>query len=455
LANQLLTISMITNRALPVLSNQLVLTDKFNRQYSDEYARKDALIGATVNVRKPPRYFGTFGPALNVEPSVETYVPVSLKYQFHVDIQFNTVNMLLDIAEFKERFIKPATAAIANRMDSDGAYFAFQNTAITQGTFGVAPTAFKSFSDTRAILRFEGSPKGMTPDAVLDPLSMSSMADALKGLFNPQARIGEIYETGEVARKTAGFNWFEDENIPIFTTGAGGGSPTLAGVTAATGGSFLLSTGWAQQGIMKTSGWTSSANPRVTVGDVIQVAGLFPVNPQNRGQYGKTTKQFVVVPPGGYAPINGAAAPGGPSFAAATLTNGTFNATTGVYSSTSGGLLDLTVKECAITGGQFQNCVASSAFTGTPALTVNGGAAAGTQSPQNLLFFRDAYAMAFADLPLPRTAVEASRAYDEDLGLAIRIATQYTINNDAEPTRMDVLYGFDSLYTQLGARLAG
>src|ERR1700749_1018876 len=131
---------IITNRALPVLSNQLVLTDKFNRQYSDEYARKDALIGATVNVRKPPRYFGTFGPALNVEPSVETYVPVSLKYQFHVDIQFNTVNMLLDIAQFKERFIRPATAAIANRMDSDGAYFAFQNTPITNGTFGVSPT---------------------------------------------------------------------------------------------------------------------------------------------------------------------------------------------------------------------------------------------------------------------------------------------------------------------------
>ena len=32
MANTLLTISMITNTALPVLSNECVLTDKFNRQ---------------------------------------------------------------------------------------------------------------------------------------------------------------------------------------------------------------------------------------------------------------------------------------------------------------------------------------------------------------------------------------------------------------------------------------
>lgn len=455
MANQLLTISMITNTALPVLSNTCVLTDKFNRQYSDEFARKDAKIGATVNVRRPPRYLGTFGPALNVEPSVETYVPVSLNYQFHVDVQFNTVNMLLDISEFKERFLEPACAAVGNRIDSDGAYYAFQNTCLQGGTFGTAPTAFKTFSDARAILALEGAPKNMIPSVVLDQLSMSSMTDAFKGQFNPQAQISEFFETGLMARKTAGFDWFEDQNIATFTTGAGGGSPVLAGVVASSGGTALLTSGWAQSGTFETSGWTASANPRVTVGDILQVAGVYPVNPQNRGQYGKTTKQFVVIPPAGYAPMSGVAAPGGPQFAAATLTHGTFNATTGVYSSTSGGLLTIYVAECLISGGQFQNCTTTSAFTGTPAITVNGGVAAATVSPQGLAFYRDAYALAFADLPLPRTAVEASRAYDEELGLSIRIATQYTINNDAEPTRMDVLYGFSSLYRQQGFRIAG
>lgn len=452
MANTLLTISMITNTALPVLSNSCVLTDKFNRQYNDEFAQKDAKIGATCNVRRPPRYFGTFGPALNVEPSTETYVPVSLNYQFHVDIQFNTVNMLLDISEFRERFIMPACAAVGNRIDSDGAYFFYQNTALTSGTFGVTPTGFKTFSDARAIMAFEGAPRNGTPDVVLDPLSMSSMADSQKGLFNPQAKISENYELGFVAAKTAGFDWFEDENIVTVTTGAQGGTPVLAGATSA-GGTAVLATGWAQTGTFATAGWTGTTAV-ATVGDVLQIKGVYPVNPQNRGQYGRALKQFVVLPPGGYAPMSGAAIPGGPQFAAATLTNGTFNATTGVYTSKSDGTLTLTVGECLIYGGQFQNCTAAPVSPYT--ITVNNGTAyASVVSPQGCAFHRDAVALAFADLPLPRTAVEASRATDKELGMSIRIATQYTINNDAEPTRMDVLYGFSSLYRQMGMRIAG
>ena len=134
MANQLLTISTITNRALPVLANELIVTDKFNRQYDKEFGQKGKKIGATCNIRLPPRYLGTFGPALNVEPSTENYVPVSILYQYHVDIQFNTINMLLDIDEFEDRFIHPACIAVANVVDSYGAYFAMQNTAQRQGT---------------------------------------------------------------------------------------------------------------------------------------------------------------------------------------------------------------------------------------------------------------------------------------------------------------------------------
>ena len=113
------------------------------------------------------------------------------------------------------------------------------------------------------------------------------------------------------------------------------------------------------------------------------------------------------------------------------------------------------VGDPAIIGGQFQNTAASNAFTGTPAVTINGGAASGTNSTENLLFHRDAVAMAIVDLPLPRTAVEAAMAYDEDLGLSMRIVTQYTINNDAEPTRIDTAYGYASMYRSVGYRISG
>ena len=442
---------MITNKALPVLANECVVTDKFNRQYDKEFGQKGRKIGATANIRLPPRYLGTFGPALNVEPSVETYVPVNVLYQFHVDMQFNTINMLLDIDEFESRFLKPACMAVGNRIDSDGAYFAMQNTGNRVGTPGTAPTAFKTFSDARAILASEGMPKGMTPSAILHPFAMSSMADSLKGLFNPQARITENYENGLIAAKTAGADWFEDPNIANYTTGTLAGTPVLAGGTSAAGGTALLTSGWAQTGTLELSGLGSAA--QCYVGDTVQIKGCYPVNPQNRSRYGNALKSFVVLPPAGYAQMTGAAAPGGPAFAPATLANGTFNATTGLYTSTAGGLLTITIGECVISGGQFQNVSAAPVSPYT--VTINGGAASGTSSTENLYFHRDAFALAFVDLPLPRTAVEASRAYDEDLGLSIRIATQYTINNDAEPTRLDVAYGLASLYRSLAVRVSG
>ena len=455
---------MITNRALPVLANLCVFSDKLNRQYDKEFGQKGKKIGGTANVRLPPRYIGTFGPALNVEPSVETYVPVNILYQFHVDIQFNTINMLLDIDDFEHRFLHPACVAVGNRVDSDCAYYAMQNTANRLGVPGTTPTAFKNFSDARAILASEGMPKGLMPTAVLHPLASSSMADSLKGLFNPQATIDEFFEEGMVARKTAGADWFEDPNIANYTTGTLTGTPTLAGVATgnASGGTFILTSGWAQSGVMELSGLTASVS-EVAVGDTLQVAGVYPVNPQNRNRYGSALKQFVVIPPNGYAQVTGVANTGGPQFSGYPSTtvatngasNGTFDSTTGIYKSSSGSTLSVQVAECLISAGQFQNVTTTSAFTGTPTVTLNGGAAASTSSTENMYFHRDFMALAVVDLPLPRTAVEAERAYDEDLGLSIRIATQYTINNDAEPTRLDIAYGMASLYRSLGVRVSG
>lgn len=450
MSNNLLTISYITNEGLVILENTLIFADKVNRQYSDEFAVKEAKIGATCNVRRPPRYQGTFGPALNVEDTNETYIPVTLNYQFHVDVQFSTMDLLLTMDRFRERVLAPMVATVANRVDSDGLYFAYQNTALSVGTPGVSPSAFLTFSNARALLAFEACPPG-EKTCILDPLSMSSATDGIKGLFNPQAQLGEYVRNGMVAKQFAGLNWFEDQNVVAVTTGAGAAAPAL---TANTAGAFLTS-GWAQSGFIQTNTWGASTAV-LRVGDILQIAGIFPANPQSRTQYGNQLKQFVVLPPGGYTqnPI-GAAQPG-LAFAPAALTSGTFNNVTGVYTSSAGGALSILIGECCITGGQFVNAVASSAFTATSAITVNGGQTnANKVSPQGIVTHRNAFALAFADLPLPRGVHEAARANDADIGMSMRMVTQYTINNDALPTRCDVLYGYAGLYRQLACRVAG
>lgn len=379
-----------------------------------------------------------------------------LNYQFHVDVQFTTQDLALSMDMFKKRILRPQIATVANRIDADSAQYFTYNTASNVGTPGVQPSSYKLFSDSRALLAMEACPTEGEKNCILDPVSMSAATDSIKGLFNPQTQIGEYLEKGLIAKNFAGLDWWEDQNILSFTTG------TQTGLTTATTGTLyatagtgaLLTTGWSGSGTLGLQGFTASSAALI-VGDTIQIAGVYPVNPQNRLQYGRALKQFVVLPPGGFAtPANGSAA-GGLPFAAATLTNGTFNPVTGVYTSDTSGYVSATIGEAIISAGQFQNVTA--APTATAVFTVNGGYAnRSTVSPQGLVFHKYAYALAFADLPLPQGVEMAARAYDdEDVGMSIRCVTQYTINNDSEPTRADVLYGPASLYRSLAIRVNG
>jgi hypothetical protein len=454
-SNNLLTMSYITNEALVVLENELVIANRVERQYSNEYAQTGAKIGATCNIRRPPRYIGTYGPPLNVEDSNETSIPITLNYQFHVDVQFTTQDLALSMDMFKKRILRPQIATVANRIDSDTYQFCFLNTATSVGTMGVAPASYKIFSDGRAYLAAEACPTEGEKNVVLDPISMSAATDSIKGLFNPQVQIGDFVEKGMIAKAFAGLDWWEDQNVSTFTPGAVGTGTSQAGATVPAG-SALLATGWAGSGTIQTKGFQASTAV-IKVGDTIQFAGVYPVNPQNRLQYGRTLKSFVVLPPGGFVtPPNGSATTG-IYFGAATLANGTFNPLTGVYTSDAGGLLTLTIGEAIISGGQFQNVTAAPAASAV--MTINGFSGAppaGTVSPQGLIFHKYAYALAFADLPLPRGVEMAVRAFDdEDVGMSIRCVTQYTINNDSEPTRADVLYGPGTLYRSLGIRVNG
>lgn len=451
MANNLLTTSYIVNTGLLVLENTLVFADGVERGYSDEFAIKGAKIGQTVNIRRPPRYLGTFGPPLNVEDTNETYVPITLRNQFHVDVQFTTADLLLSMDLFKTRVLKPMMCTVANRVDSDGLYNAYQQTALSVGTPGVAPSSYLTFATANALLDMEGCPSDEQRRCVLDPLSAAAAVDGIKGLFNPQAQIGDDVKRGFISKNFAGLDWYRDQNVVAFTTGAQGGTPTLS---ANTGGAFLT-TGWAQNGFIQTTGWTATTGV-VKVGDIIQIAGVFPANPQSRTPYGNALKQFVVLPPGGYVSNPVGAATPGLTFAAATLTSGTFSATTGVYTSGGGGALSILIGECCITAGQFVNAVTTAAFTATSALTVNGGTANLSKvSPQGIVYHKSAFALAFADLPLPRGVHEAARAADAEIGMSMRMVTAYTINNDALPTRCDILYGYDGLYRPMAVRVNG
>lgn len=440
MSNNLLNISMITNEALMVLENECVFASKINREYDDRFAVAGAKIGYTVNIRKPPRFKGTLGPALAVEDFNETSIPVTLNKQFHVDTQFTTADLALSLDMFSDRVIKPAVAAIANKIDFDGTTMAYQSIANQVGVPGSAPSGALTFLQAGALLDSEGVGRD-SRNLVIDPWSQAAAVDGLKGLFNPQSQVSQQYTKGLMGKNTLGFDWYMDQNIVSYTVGAQGGSPvyTTTGTSTA-----LLTSGWADGGTLQTSGWTAAAAARLNVGDVFTIGSVYAVNPQNRSAFGSNKlRQFVVKAATGVTLANG-------TFAPTYDVDGT-TVTGGTYSSKSDGTLTLNISPAIISAGQFQNVTAAPANNAT--ITVVGSA--GTVSPQNLAFHKNFATLAMADLELPEGVHFAGRASTKQGGYSIRVVRQYTINNDALPCRLDVLYGYAPLYRELGVRISG
>ena len=411
MANNLLTISKITNEALMVLENELTFTSEVDRNYDDQFAVVGAKIGNTVNVRRPGRFIGTTGPALNVEDFNETSVPVTLSTQFHVDTQFTTSDLALSLDMFSDRVLKPAIAAIANKIDRDGMSMATLQTANIVGTAGTPPTGLITYLTAGAYLDAEGAPRDGRRSCIVEPFTSATIVDSLKGLFVPQEAIGDQYRKGLMGRDSAGMNWKMDQNVVSQTFGSFAGTATVS-TTAAAG---FLSTGWASS---STITLTATGTVALNAGDTFQIAGVYAVNPQNRQAYGSNKLRNFVVKQ------------------TVTGTDGT---------------LQVVVSPAVITAGQFQNVSIPTTSTTAAVSFFN---KTGTVSPQNIIMHRNAFTLAVADLELPEGVHFAGRASDKEIGLSMRVVRQYTINNDSIPTRLDVLYGWAPLYPELACRVA-
>jgi hypothetical protein len=309
--------------------------------------------------------------------------------------------------------LKPAIAAIANKIDFDGLTMAKNSTANIVGTAGTPPTGLITYLTAQAYLDSEGAPRDGRRSCIIEPFTSATIVDSLKGLFNPQTQVSSQYTKGLMGRDSGGMNWKMDQNVVNQTFGSY--SDTLATNTATFTGS--IATGWASTSTITLV--SSAGTAALKQGDVIQIANVFAVNPQNRAAYGSgKLRNFVV----------------------------TANVTVA-----SGGGTAVTVSPAIITGGQFQNVVVTATSATAVVTPFN---KTGATSPQNIIMHKNAFTLATADLELPDGVHFAGRASDKELGLSIRVVRQYTINNDSIPTRLDVLYGWAPLYPELACRVA-
>jgi hypothetical protein len=112
-----------------------------------------------------------------------------------------------------------------------------------------------------------------------------------------------------------------------------------------------------------------------------------------------------------------------------------------------GGAGTISIAPAITATGPYQNV--SNGAADNQAITFVGTASATTQ--QSVVYHKDAFAFATADLPLPDGVHFAGRKVQE--GISMRVVRAYDINNDQFPCRIEVLYGYRAIRPEIACRI--
>jgi hypothetical protein len=400
MANSILTIDMITRKALQIFENELVVTRNCNRQYDDSFAKSGAKIGSTLRIRLPDRALVTDGAALQVQDDNEQYTTLTVDSQKHIGVNFTSAELTMSLDDFAERVLKPRISQLASSVDADVCN-AFKQVFQSVGTPGTTPATSAVLLAGQQKLNESAVPREQRY-AIVNPAANAGLVEGMKGFFNPTSTISRQFKSGMMGEGVLGYEEIAmSQSIKNHTTGAWGTTITSTG-TLSTEGTTSLPISFT--GSSKT--WK--------VGDVFTIANVYAVNPQTRESTG-SLQQFVVT-----ADVTGSS-------------TATLSILPAIY----------TASHALATVDSFPQATAVVTMLGS----------ASTQYAQNLIYNKDAIAFATADLILPEGVDMAARAVHN--GISMRIVRQYDINNDRMPCRIDVLYGYKVIRPTAAVRLWG
>lgn len=393
--NTLLTPTAVTREALRVLHQKLNFIGSINRTYDDSFAKDGAKIGDSLKIRLPNQYAVRTGATLSAQDTTESSTTLQVATQAGVDMNFTTSELSLSLDDFSDRVIEPAMAVLASYMESQALSMAL-DVYNNVNNIGSAIN-FNRIVQGRKILQDNLAPSDGKRFAILNTQDNVDFLTDTKGLFQDSAQIAKQYKEGMIGR-SGGFDFYENTLIQNQATGTAPSATlyTVNGAVTANGSSAVT---------------VATGTATFKKGDIFTVAGCNRVHPETKLDTG-VVQSFVVT-----ADYAGGA--GSLQFAPAIFTS---------------------------TGAQ--NVTASGLPNGA-AITKVGGASA-IYKP-SLVFHKDAFAFATADLIVPKGIDFASREVMD--GLSMRIVRDYDINADKLPTRVDVLFGFKTIRPQLACRI--
>lgn len=391
MANSILTIDQITNEALRLAHEKASFIGTINRQFDSSFGRSDGKIGDTLRIRKPSQYTRRQGSrVMDVQDAEEQNTTLVTATQDGVDMKFNSRELSLDLQNFSQQHLEPAIAAMISGIESDVLQGCTKLTYNLAGTAGTAPADLAAVGAARAKLNQNLAPKDGNRCIQMDSVNMGTLVNGLKGLFQDSEQIKKQYREGMVGR-TAMADFYENERIWTMTNGA-----DVAGAINQTTFTNGLST-------LTVDAYTAAP----AVGSVFTIAGVKQVHPETKAAYSHE-QQFTVT--------------------AATTTSITFSPA--IYWE-----------------GARQNV--DHQPSNNDVITHVGSASTGYA--QSLMYHKDAFTFATADLPLMADASKCVvKNYD---GLSVRVWQASDIRNDEMLTRIDMLYGYAAIRPEWASRI--
>lgn len=413
MANTTLTADIIAKAALPILENELGPLGTLYRAPEEEFSKNinGFKVGDTVNIRRPADFTIRSGAVMDTQDVIEGKVALAVDQQKGVDFQFTSSDLTLKIEDLAERVLRPAMSSLINDIARDvfaEFYFGVYNWA---GTPGQTINSFADFYKGPERLNEMAVPME-NRHAVLSPADHAGMLGSLTGLFiESDAR--SAFRRGMLG-PVGGVTTWMSQVVPTHTNGTPDNTTPVVDGAAQNVTYDTAKNTWKQDLI--TDGWDPTSAV-LKKGTVFTIANVNMVNPKTKVSTG-ILQQFTVM-------------------ADVTTAASAANDTT------------ISISPPIITSGPHQTVDAAPADNA--AITLAG--AASTAYKQNLVYHRNAMALAMVPMELPSGSTNPSRRSRN--GISVRVIPVYDGVNDVNKWRLDVLYGRKLVDPRLATRLSG
>ncbi len=122
MAQNILTASVIAREAITTLYNNAVMANLVYRGVEDTFGAEvlGHKVGETVNIRKPATFEAkSFTGAIEKQDVTEDTIPVVVDRHEDVSFEVSSKELAMEVSQFSQRFISPATEALAQKVDVD------------------------------------------------------------------------------------------------------------------------------------------------------------------------------------------------------------------------------------------------------------------------------------------------------------------------------------------------